>query len=253
VAETSQKDTSISEKKPVFSIRRFIPLLLLAAGLAGFFVFGLNKYFSLDVLKTHRETSQFWVQNYGAVAAVIFMLIYSLAVAFSVPGAVFITIAGGFMFGPYLGTFYVVIGATIGAVIVFLAAKYALVEAVLRAKAYPALKRMEAGFRENEISYMLVLRLIPLFPFCLVNLVPAFLGVSLRVYTIGTVVGIIPGAFVYALVGDGAGAVLDAGGDLKLGIISEARIFAPILGLAFLACIPVFYKKLIGHKIFKSE
>ncbi|MEE2995779.1 MAG: TVP38/TMEM64 family protein [Pseudomonadota bacterium] len=252
MAETGSKDTSGAEKKPVFPIRRIVPLLLLAAGLAGFFIFGLNKYFSLDVLKTHRESCQFWVKNYGAVAPVVFMLIYSLAVAFSVPGAAFVTIAAGFIFGPYFGTIYAVIGATIGAVIVFLAAKYAL-GAILRPKAYPALKRMEAGFRENEISYMLVLRLIPLFPFCLVNLVPAFLGVSLRSYTIGTVIGIIPGAFVYALVGAGAGEILDAGGDLKLGIISDARFFAPILGLAFLACLPVLYKKLRGHKVLKSK
>jgi uncharacterized membrane protein YdjX (TVP38/TMEM64 family) len=247
MAENSASEADKPEKKSGFSAGRVVPLVLLAVGLAAFFVFDLNQYVSLDALKTHRETLQSWVVNYGVLTAAIFMLVYALAVAFSVPGAVFITIAGGFMFGPYLGTVYVVVGATIGAVGVFLAAKYALGD-VLRARAGPAIKRMEAGFRENEMSYLLILRLVPLFPFWLVNLVPAFLGVSLRTYTIGTLLGIIPGAFVYALVGDGAGAVLDAGGDLNLGIIFEPRFLAPIIGLAVLACIPIVYKKIRGRK-----
>jgi len=247
MAENSASEADKPEKKSGFSAGRVVPLVLLAVGLAAFFVFDLNQYVSLDALKTHRETLQSWVVNYGVLTAAIFMLVYALAVAFSVPGAVFITIAGGFMFGPYLGTVYVVVGATIGAVGVFLAAKNALGD-VLRARAGPAIKRMEAGFRENEMSYLLILRLVPLFPFWLVNLVPAFLGVSLRTYTIGTLLGIIPGAFVYALVGDGAGAVLDAGGDLNLGIIFEPRFLAPIIGLAVLACIPIVYKKIRGRK-----
>ena len=247
MAENSASEADKPEKKSGFSAGRVVPLVLLAVGLAAFFVFDLNQYVSLDALKTHRETLQSWVVNYGVLTAAIFMLVYALAVAFSVPGAVFITIAGGFMFGPYLGTVYVVVGATIGAVGVFLAAKYALGD-VLRARAGPAIKRMEAGFRENEMSYLLILRLVPLFPFWLVNLVPAFLGVSLSTYTIGTLLGIIPGAFVYAMVGDGAGAVLDAGGDLNLGIIFEPRFLAPIIGLAVLACIPIVYKKIRGRK-----
>ena len=252
MADTHDPDTPQTGKKAGFSLGRIIPLALLAAGLAAFFIFDLNQYVSLDALKTHRETLQSWVANYGTMTAVIFMGIYALAVAFSVPGAVFITIAGGFMFGPYLGTVYVVIGATVGAVGVFLAAKYALGD-MLRAKAGPAIKRMEAGFRENEMSYLLILRLVPLFPFWLINLVPAFLGVSLRTYTIGTLLGIIPGAFVYALVGDGAGAVLDAGDDLNLGIIFEPRFLAPIIGLAVLACIPIVYKKIKGRKDVQSS
>ena len=247
MAENSASEADKPEKKSGFSAGRMVPLVLLAVGLAAFFVFDLNQYVSLDALKTRRDTLQSWVVNYGVLTAAIFMLVYALAVAFSVPGAVFITIAGGFMFGPYLGTVYVVVGATIGAVGVFLAAKYALGD-VLRARAGPAIKRMEAGFRENEMSYLLILRLVPLFPFWLVNLVPAFLGVSLRTYMIGTLLGIIPGAFVYALVGDGAGAVLDAGGDLNLGIIFEPRFLAPIIGLAVLACIPIVYKKIRGSR-----
>ena len=106
---------------------------------------------------------------------------------------------------------------------------------------------METGFRRNEMSYLLTLRLIPLFPFWLVNLIPALLGVSLRTYTVGTFVGIIPGAFVYTMVGNGAGTVLDAGGDLETSIIFEPSFLAPILGLVLLACIPIIYKKMRGR------
>jgi uncharacterized membrane protein YdjX (TVP38/TMEM64 family) len=114
----------------------------------------------------------------------------------------------------------------------------------LRAKAGPAMRRMEDGFRENALSYLLVLRLVPLFPFWLVNLVPAFLGVPLRTFVIGTFVGIIPGSVVYCLVGSGLGSVFDAGETPDLGIIFEPEILAPIIGLAVLSVIPVVYKHL---------
>jgi uncharacterized membrane protein YdjX (TVP38/TMEM64 family) len=107
---------------------------------------------------------------------------------------------------------------------------------------------MEAGFNESPLCYLLILRLVPLFPFVLVNLVPAFLGVRLSTYAVGTFLGIIPGTFVYALVGDGAGAVLDAGGDLDLGVIFQPRFLAPVIGLAALAAIPIVYRRLRSRR-----
>jgi len=117
---------------------------------------------------------------------------------------------------------------------------------VLRRRAGPWISRLEAGFQENALSYLLVLRLVPLFPFWLVNLVPAFLGVPLTTYVLGTFVGIIPGSFVYASVGNGLGSVFDAGGAPDLTIIFEPEILLPIIGLSLLALIPVAYKKLKG-------
>ena len=110
-----------------------------------------------------------------------------------------------------LGMALVLVGATAGAIGIFLAARHTLGD-FLRAKAGPAIRRMEAGFRDNAFSYLMVLRLVPVFPFWLVNLVPAFLGVSLRTYAAATFLGIIPGSFVYCGVGNGLGAVFDAGG-----------------------------------------
>ncbi|MFQ5974287.1 MAG: TVP38/TMEM64 family protein, partial [Alphaproteobacteria bacterium] len=119
---------------------------------------------------------------------------------------------------------------------------------IFHEQAGPLAEKMEAGFRENALNYMLVLRLIPVFPFWLVNLAPAFLGVSVRVFVIGTFVGIIPGTFVYASVGNGLGAVFDAGGAPDLGIIFEPEILLPIIGLALLALLPVIYKKIQARR-----
>ena len=130
------------------------------------------------------------------------MLIYATAIALSIPGGAILTMTGGFLFGVAAATLYAVIAATLGATVVFLIAKTALGD-TLREKAGPAMRRMEAGFRENALNYLLFLRLIPVFPFWLVNLVSAFLGVPLRTYVVATAVGIIPGTLVYASVGNG--------------------------------------------------
>lgn len=222
---------------------RLLPLAVVAGGFVAFFAFGWNEYLSFETLREHRQALLAWRQDHYAVAALTFVAVYVLVVAFSLPGAVWMTIGGGFVFGTASATIYVVVAATLGASAIFLAARYALGD-VLRAKAGPAMRRMEAGFRENALSYLLVLRLVPLFPFWLVNLVPAFLGVPLRTFVIGTFVGIIPGSVVYCLVGNGLGAVFDAGEKPDLGIIFEPEILAPIVGLAVLSVVPVVYKRL---------
>ena len=170
------------------------------------------------------------------------MALYAAVIALSVPGGAILTIAGGFLFGIAPATLYVVVGATIGATIIFLIARTALGDS-LRARAGPRIRRMEEGFRADALSYLLVLRLIPIFPFWLVNIVPAFLGVPLRTYVLGTFVGIIPGSFVYASVGNGLGAVFEAGQTPDLGIIFKPEILLPIVGLAALALLPVAYRR----------
>ena len=227
--------------------RRAVPIAVLVVGLGAYFAFGLDEYFTLDSLKENRVVLREWVTAHGLSAGLVYAAVYAVAISLSIPGGLILTIAGGFLFGPYWATLYVVVGATIGATVVFLAARYALAD-FLRAKAGNALAKMEAGFNEHPKSYLLVLRLVPLFPFWLVNIVPAFLGVSLGNYVIATFVGIIPGTFVYALVGDGAGAVLDQGKDLDLGIIFEPRFIWPIVGLAVLALVPVVYNKIRGAR-----
>jgi uncharacterized membrane protein YdjX (TVP38/TMEM64 family) len=224
---------------------RFLPLAALAAGLVVFFALGLHRYLSFGALAENRDLLIRLVEDHPVTAPLAYIAVYALAVAFSIPGAVVLTIAGGFLFGTWAGGFFVVIGATIGAIGVFLAARTAFGEG-LRRRAGPWIGRLEAGFRENALSYLLVLRLVPLFPFWLVNLVPAFLGVPLTTYALGTFVGIIPGSFVYASVGNGLGTVFNAGGTPDLTIIFKPEILLPIIGLSLLALIPVVYKKLKG-------
>jgi uncharacterized membrane protein YdjX (TVP38/TMEM64 family) len=187
------------------------------------------------------------VEQRPFLAPLAFMAVYAAVIALSVPGGAVLTITGGFLFGIVAGSLYVVIAATLGATIVFLIAKTALGDA-LRAKAGPRIRRMEEGFRQDALSYLLVLRLIPAFPFWLVNIVPAFLGVPVRTYVLGTAIGIIPGSVVYASVGNGLGAVFDAGQTPDLGIIFEPAIFLPIVGLAVLALLPIAYRRFKARK-----
>ena len=233
--------------KPTFSLGRLVPLGVMAAALIAFFALDLNQYLNFGALKDHQETLSGFVASNAILAAVLFIVIYAVSTAISLPGGASLTIAGGFLFGTLIGTVYVVIGASLGATGLFLAARTALGEP-LRARAGPQLQRMEKGFRENAFSYLLFLRLIPIFPFWLVNLVPAFLGVPIGTYFIGTLIGIIPGSFVFASVGNGLGALFAAGKTPDLGIIFAPDILIPIAGLGLLALVPVLYKRFKDKK-----
>jgi uncharacterized membrane protein YdjX (TVP38/TMEM64 family) len=228
-----------------FSLARLWPIAVLALAIGAVFALDLDRFLSFAALREHREALTAFVADHRVIAALCFSGVYALAIALSVPGGAVLTIAGGFMFGSLLGTGLVVVAATLGATLLFLIAKTALGDP-LRAKTGPFLKRMEAGFQQDALNYLLVLRLIPLFPFWIVNLVPAFLGVPLTTYALGTFIGIIPGCFVYASVGNGLGAVFDAGGTPDLTIIFKPEILLPIIGLSLLALIPVVYKKFKG-------
>lgn len=241
-AAEGRKTMETAEKAKTPLIRRLLPLLILALVAVGIYASGLHRYLSFDALRDHRETLLALVADHAVIAPLAFIAIYALATALSIPGGAVLTIAGGFLFGTWLGGLFVVIGATLGASAVFLIAKTSLGD-LLKSKAGPRLKRMEEGFRENALSYLLFLRLIPVFPFWLVNLVPAFLGVGLATFVIGTFVGIIPGSLVFASVGNGLGAVFDQGGTPDLGIIFKPSILGPIVALGLLALVPIAYKR----------
>lgn len=221
---------------------RLIPLAVLALGLGAFFALGLDRYVSLDSLRQHRHWLADYVSHHALAAGLAYVGLYCLMVATSVPGGAVLTVAGGFLFGPVLGACYAVVGATAGATLLFLAARHACAGA-LRARVGGFVARMEDGFRRHALNYLLFLRLVPLFPFWLVNLVPAFLNVRLSTYVIGTFVGIIPATLVFALVGDGIAAVLETGGEADLGIVLQLRFLLPMVGLGLLALVPVVYNK----------
>ena len=222
---------------------RLAVLGIFALVIVGLLSSGVQEFLSLDALRENRKTLLTIVAGNYVAAAALFMVIYIAAVTFSIPGAVWLSIAGGFVFSAGPATVYIVVASTIGATLVFLLARYVLGD-MLRQKAGGAVDRMRAGFQENALSYMLVLRLVPLFPFFIVNLVPAFLNVPIRVYVVGTALGIVPGAFIFAWIGSGVGAVFDVGGDVDPGaILLQPNVIGPLLGLAALALIPVAHKR----------
>ncbi|MEE4349379.1 MAG: TVP38/TMEM64 family protein [Pacificimonas sp.] len=226
-------------------VKRFGPLILLAAGLALFFALGGGQYLSLDYLSSQYETLRAFVTDNLLVAALAYTALYILVVAISVPGAWVLTIAGGLLFGTALGGSLAVVGATIGAVVIFLAARTALAE-TLKAKAGPRIQKLRAGFEKNAFNYLLFLRLVPA-PFFLINIAAGIFGMRLAPYALATGMGIIPGTFVYSSIGAGAGAIIARGDELQLsGVLTDPAVLLPILGLAALAVLPIIIQRVRG-------
>lgn len=222
---------------------RFIPLAAVAAGLALFFALHLDLYFSLDALRDNREALKLWVADSPIRALAVFMAVYAGAVAISFPGASILTVFGGYLFGLALGVPAIVVAATLGASIIFFVSKTALGD-TLRKRAGGFAASMEKGFRDDELSYIFLLRLAPVFPFWAVNIAAGLLGVSFRNFLIGTLFGIIPGSFVYASIGNAAGAAFDAGRDVTLtGILFKPETLIPLVGLALLAALPIVIRR----------
>lgn len=226
--------------------RRLWALLGLACLLAGLRWSGLADQLSLETLRTHRGLLQDWVSGNPLVATLVYVATYTAAVAVSLPGAVFLTLAGGFLFGALSGTLLTVVAATLGATLVFLFARI-LFGADALERFGPAAASMTAGVRRNAASYLLVLRLVPVFPFFLVNLVPALIGVPLRTYVATTFIGIIPATAVFSVTGAGLGAVLDRGETLSPASILTPEIIAGLCGLALLSLVGIPLRKWLSR------
>lgn len=229
-----------------FNWARLLPLLILLLGLAVFFYFRLYIYLSFDSLETYHRILQAEVAKNFVLAALVFCLIYIVLTAISAPGVVFLTIVGGFLFGAIWGILLVVFSATVGAAMIFLAARAALRDFFYQ-KSKKWLPKISAKFKDNAASYMLFLRLVPLFPFFVVNIVPAFLEVDFGTYLWTTFVGILPGTFVYIMLGRGIGVLFAKGKTPNLGVIFKPAILVPIVGLAMLALVPIIFKRIEKH------
>lgn len=223
-------------------VLRLLPIL--AIGVAAVAAVTLvGDYLSFAALERNYEALIAWRDANWWSAAASFLGIYTLAVAISVPGAVWLTILGGFLFGIPAGTALVVAGATAGAALVFLAARTAVGE-WLRARAGGWVRRLERGFREGEVSFLLMMRLVPVVPFWIANLAPALLGARLGTFVWTTLVGIVPGTVVYISVGAGLGEQIERGERPDLGVIFEPHVLGPLLGLAALAALPLLLRRL---------
>lgn len=228
------------------NLRRLLPFLaILLVATVGFFL--LRDLLSFETLRDNRESLIAWRDGNYAIAVMTFMAIYVVVVAFSLPGATVMTLTGGFLFGTFPGTLFNVASATLGAIAIFLAAKSGLGDMLhrkmlARSPDESRMRRIEAGLRRNEVSYLLLMRLVPAVPFFIANLAPAFMGVGLRNFALTTFFGIIPGGLVYTAVGAGLGDVFSRGETPDLGIIFEWQILGPILGLCLLAALPILLK-----------
>jgi uncharacterized membrane protein YdjX (TVP38/TMEM64 family) len=229
------------------SWRRVLPLALLLAGLSAFFALGLQHYLSLQSLRDHRHALLGYVAARPVLAPALYALLYVSIIAFSVPGGTILTIAGGFLFGMIEAASIATCSATIGGTILFLATRTALAD-YFRARMGPRLQRFEDGFNTKAFSYLFASRLIPMFPFPMVNIASGLLGVKTRTFVLATFLGIIPATVVFAGLGSGLGKLFDQGREPNLRLIFAPQIFYPLIGLAILALIPPVWRAIATRR-----
>ena len=215
--------------------------VVIVLAIAAFFYFDLGRFLSLTALKDNRDKLLSFTQANYATAAGLFIVSYIAVTGLSLPGAVILTLAGGFLFGGLFGTLFVNVGATTGATLAFLAARYLLRDAVEQ-KFGKWLGPLQEGFAKNAFSYLMTLRLIPLFPFFVVNLVSGLTRVNVGTYVAATALGIIPGSFVYAYAGQQLGNIN------SLKEIASPNVIAAFVLLGLLALAPVAYKRFAGKR-----
>ncbi|MCP9456136.1 MAG: TVP38/TMEM64 family protein [Nitrospira sp.] len=198
--------------------------------------FDLGRYLSLEIVKEHRDRLLAFTEHRYPIAVILFILTYIVVAGFALPGAAILTVTGGFLFGSVWGTLFVNIGATTGATLAFLAARYLLRDWVDE-KFGVWVAPLQDGIAQNAFNYLLTLRLIPIVPFFALNLVSGLTHMSLRTYVSATALGIIPGSFVYAYAGRQLGSI-----NSLQEIVSPEVVTAFIL-LGLLALAPIVYKK----------
>src|ERR1700730_18567719 len=239
-------------------LRRLVPVAVVVLVMAVVFAMGWHRFLSLETLVRHRAAIEGFVAARYGLAIAAFIAIYVAAVGLSIPGAVILTIQGGVLFGWLGGALPGLLGAPSGAPIVFLIARGACGEAILR-RAGPLAEKLAHGFRADAFHYLLFLRLVPVFPFWLVNLAPAVVGVRPTTFVLATALGIIPGTFAFALVGAGLDSVMLAqesayraclaGGnagcrlDFALSAVVTPQLVAALVALGIVALIPVAVRK----------
>lgn len=217
--------------------KKLLLLLLFAGGLGLFFALGGDRLLDLQALREHRELLLGYTERHFGLMVAAAIAVYVVAVALSVPGASVLSLAAGFLFGRWMGTVVILIGATLGATLVFLAARYLFADAVERRLGERG-RRLMDGFRRDAFNYLLFLRLVPLFPFWLVNLAPAFTSVRLRTYVVATAIGILPGSFVFANLGQSLGRI-----ETPEQLLSRELLLALAL-LGVLALLPILVRRI---------
>jgi len=248
--ETPSSDVDLQDAGPSARAparyRRFLPLAALAVGFLAFMAAGGFEYASLDRLAENRDALRSWTSAHPLVAGLTYFAIYTAATAASLPLGTVLTLAGGFVFGTWIGGGLTVLGATLGATLLFVAARTAFSD-YFEARLGGVAGRLRHKFADNAFSYLLALRLAPIFPFVVVNVAPALAGVRLWPFVAATAIGIVPGTFVYASVGAGLDVALATGDEPDLGVIFKPQLLVPLLLLAALAVAPVLWRRWRGR------
>jgi len=247
-----------------FPLRRLVPLIVIVGASALVFAMGWHRQLSFATLVRHHQSLQEFIATHEVAAVAAYVALYIAAVALSIPVGVFLTLTGGILFGAILGGAAAVVGATVGAICIFLIAKSAVGDYLVR-RAGPLAQKLARGFRADAFSYLLFLRLVPIFPFWIVNLVPALAGVKLSTFAAATALGIIPATFAFAFVGAGLDSVIAAQqaayqsclaagrADCRLEFHMDAALTPQLLGalvaLGVLALVPVVVRRLRARAI----
>lgn len=217
--------------------KRFGLLIVLVVLVVAAVASGATDHISLGELKARRAELSAFVQAHWIASLAVYGVLYTVVVALSLPLALVMTLAGGFLFGPLPGGLAALTAATLGSTVSFLACRTAFGDLVTR-KAGPTISKLAEGFRKDAFSYLFTLRIIPVAPLLLINVAAGLAEVSTRTFITASFIGMAPGSFVYAFLGSGLGTVFERGGDPDLHIITEPRILLPLIGLACLAMIP---------------
>tara|TARA_B110000211_G_scaffold233059_1_gene298262 strand:- start:959 stop:1675 length:717 start_codon:yes stop_codon:yes gene_type:complete len=221
-----------------------IPLSIVIIAIVGFTL--LRDYLSYETLRNNHESLvNFKNENYW-VTVIIFIISYITLVTFALPGSPIASLTGGFLFGLAFGTFLNVTAAATGATLIFLAAKNGFGNKLTQRidASEGSIRKIRDGIKRDEISYLLLIRLIPIIPFAVANLVPALFGVSLRNFFFTTYIGIIPGGLVFTWLGSGLSDIFKQNQEPNFSIIFEIYVIGPILCLCLLSFLPIILKKL---------
>lgn len=251
-AAVTGMDEQTDQRSRKSQFARFAPLAIILFGLAFGYMMGWHEFLSLDYLVQSRDMLKHMVAAHYLPAVFGFIAVYALATAFSFPAASILTIFAGFLFGWLVGGSAAIVGATIGATAIFIAARTAFGD-FLREKVGGKAAKLAKGFEEDAFSYLFVLRLAPIFPFFVMNIAPALFNVPLRTYIIATFLGIIPGGMAYAYLGQGLDSVIvaaaEAGREVTVKDIVTTEIVVAFAALALVAAIPTIVKKIRGNKL----
>jgi len=220
---------------------KIVLLLLVATGIGAFFYFDVHQYLTLESLKSNRDELFAYTQQHYTTAVIVYMCLYFLQTVLFLPGATILTLGGGLLFGTVFGALFVNIAATSGAILAFLAARYLLHDWVER-KFGGRLAHFQHGFSKDAFNYLLILRLVPLFPFFLVNVSSGLTRIRLSTYVLATSIGILPGSLVYTNAGRQLGMIN------SLSEIASPAVLGAFALLALFALLPIVYRRYAVHE-----